>query len=399
MSQNTDFNLNHSKGLEAEPLKSFALHCSIPPSENNSITAKKEAKFLIVDDDKVSCTLLEATLKAGGYTDIHLTQNPFEVGSLMDENQYDLIILDINMPGINGFTVLSIIQQQDEFLPVMMVSGDEDSEAVIESLRLGARDFIRKPFKKAELLHRVETNLEHWFLHRFLKLEQDFITIETQRQTQELQKAKFEIIERLGRASEYRDNETGNHVKRVGLISKLIAKEVGCDDEYCKLIMLAAPLHDVGKIGIPDTILLKPGKLTLSEYKTMQQHVQIGGEILSDSSSSVMRMAHEIALTHHEKFNGQGYPNGLSGNDIPLSGRIVAIADVFDALTTERPYKLAWSIERAIEFISSEKGNHFDPELVDAFIKISTTLIGKLRDLQDEPVTYGTENTQKSVSA
>ena len=178
------------------------------------------------------------------------------------------------------------------------------------------------------------------------------------------------MIYRLGRAAEYRDNETGNHVKRVSLIAELIAQDLGQDQEFCRLIKIASPMHDIGKIGVSDTILLKPGKLSEEEFVLMKDHVKIGAEILSESDSPILKMAYEIALTHHEKFNGRGYPHGLKGEEIPLSGRIVALADVFDALTSERPYKKAWSIKAALELIRNESGEHFDPQVVDAFLRV-----------------------------
>jgi len=206
-----------------------------------------------------------------------------------------------------------------------------------------------------------------------------------QERTQELFQTQLEIIKRLGLAAEYRDNETGLHIVRMSQISALLAKAAGLDDVEAEMVLNASPMHDIGKIGIPDHILLKPGKLNSEEWVTMQTHTTIGARILSGHHSSLLEMACEIALTHHEKWDGSGYPKGLKGNDIPLTGRIVALADVFDALTSERPYKHAWTARDAVTLIKEDSGKHFDPRLVEQFLSLLPEIVA-IKEKYAEPV-------------
>ena len=196
-----------------------------------------------------------------------------------------------------------------------------------------------------------------------------------QERTKELHDTRLQVVRRLGRAAEYRDNETGLHIIRMSKVSMLLGKAAGMNEYDCDLLLNAAPMHDIGKIGIADHVLLKPGKFEPAEWKIMQTHSQIGADILSGDDSDLMKMAHQIALTHHEKWNGKGYPNGLAGEDIPLVGRLCALADVFDALTSVRPYKKAWSVEDSVDLIKQERGEHFDPQLVDYFIKLLPEIV------------------------
>ncbi|QCU90250.1 HD domain-containing phosphohydrolase [Thiomicrorhabdus sediminis] len=333
----------------------------------------KSSKILVVDDNQVNLNVIEATLHSLDYHNITCIKQPLDLIKLFEEQSFDLVLLDINMPLMDGFAVLALMQQMldsDTLPPVIMLTAQVDEESRVKALEGGASDYITKPFNRIELLKRVSIHLENHHAKRLLKSENDILDQKVRERTAMLEKAKLEIIYRLGRAAEYRDNETGNHVKRVSLIAEAIAEELGQDREYCQLIKVASPMHDVGKIGVSDTILLKPGKLTDEEFILMKGHVKIGAEILSESDSPMLKMAYQIALTHHEKFNGTGYPHGLKGQEIPLCGRIVGLADVFDALTSERPYKKAWSTKSALELILQQKGEHFDPDVVEAFLKV-----------------------------
>lgn len=329
------------------------------------------SSILVVDDNQTNIDVIEATLESAGYLHITPVTQPLDLMQLLTQKSFDLVLLDINMPIMDGFAVLTLLQQTLEsqtLPPVIMLTAQADENSRVQALEGGASDYITKPFNRIELLKRVSIHLENHHTKYLLSLENKRLDEKVRERSAQLEKSKLEMIYRLGRAAEYRDNETGNHVKRVSLIAELIAQQMAQSVEYCHLIQVASPMHDIGKIGVSDTILLKPGKLTDEEFRLMQDHVQIGAEILENGDSPLLEMAYEIALTHHEKYNGKGYPNGLKGDNIPLSGRIVAVADVFDALTSARPYKEAWPIEKAVHLIEREAGEHFDPKVVDAFL-------------------------------
>lgn len=331
----------------------------------------RQAQILVVDDQEVNLELIQDVFESRDFANVITCSNPLMVNQILTENEVDLILLDINMPVLDGFGVLSLICRKfmDTYKPpVIMLTAQNDQDNRNKALNSGGNDYVMKPFDQNELVKRVELQLENWFLRKRLQEQNQELDQKVQERTKELNDANLEIVQRLGRAGEYRDNETGNHVKRVSLFSYWIAKKFGLDEEHARLIELASPMHDIGKIGVSDNILMKPGKLTSDEYQAMQDHVLIGAKILEDSRSEVLKVAYQIALTHHEKYDGSGYPHGLAGEAIPIEGRIVAIADVFDALTSERPYKAAWPVEKAIDLLGKEKGKHFDPELVDCFI-------------------------------
>ncbi|MDR9499516.1 MAG: response regulator [Hydrogenovibrio sp.] len=332
-----------------------------------------DSSILVVDDNQTNIDVIEATLETADYNNMTAITEPMELMTLLTEKSFDLVLLDINMPVMDGFAVLTLIQQMLEPKqrpPVIMLTAQADEDSRVQALEGGASDYITKPFNRIELLKRVGIHLENYHAKRLLRAENQQLDQTVRERNEQLEKAKLEMIYRLGRASEERDNETGNHVKRVSLISELVAEALGQDEEFCQLIKVASPMHDVGKIGVSDTILLKPGKLTDEEFSLMQDHVKIGAKILADGDSPLLQMAYQIALTHHEKFNGKGYPHGTKGENIPLCGRIVAIADVFDALTSKRPYKEAWPTEKAVALIEREKGEHFDPQVVQAFLNV-----------------------------
>lgn len=335
----------------------------------------KNGKILIVDDHLVNTKLLEKMLKLEGYKDLLSTTDSREVLQLYKEYQPDVILLDIKMPHIDGFEIMQELKKHEhdvhqDYLPVIVITAQDDQAYMKKALELGARDFIGKPFNHEEVLLRIKNMLEVKLLHKQEILYNEKLEEKVRERTKQLEELQFQLINRLGRALEYRDNDTGFHVIRMSLYVKELAKALGFLDEEVQLLQHASTMHDVGKISVPDGILLKNGKLTNEEWKMMMLHTVNGAEILSGSSSTLIQMAEEIALTHHEKWNGTGYPHGLKGEQIPLSGRIVAICDVFDALTTERPYKRAWSVEETRAEIIKQAGEHFDPQLVNTFIAI-----------------------------
>ena len=286
------------------------------------------------------------------------------------QQRADLILLDINMPHLDGFGVMEQLKALGDplFPPVVILTAQHGQDFLLRALNAGARDFITKPFDRNELLARVRNMLDAQLAHRLVYEQKDVLDEMVRMRTNELRRTRLQVVQQLGRAAEYRDNETGNHILRMSHISALLAKFIGWNEADCELMLHASPMHDIGKIGIPDHILLKPGKFEPEEWEIMKTHVVIGARILEGDDSDLMKCAGEIALSHHEKWDGSGYPNGLSGEDIPLSGRIAALADVFDALTSVRPYKKAWTVESAVNLIKENSGGHFDPALVDAFL-------------------------------
>ena len=336
--------------------------------EENTI---KEAKILIVDDQPANVTLIEKMLDIDGYINVIATTDPTQVESIYLEQNSDLILLDLNMPVMDGYQVLTKIREVDpDYPPIIVLTAQSDRESRIKALDLGARDFLAKPFDRVELMTRIRNMLEVRIMTKAMKNQNMILDGMVKAKTKELNDSRLEVIRRLGRAAEYRDDMTGFHIIRMSRYSQLLAAAAGMREEEAELLLNASPMHDIGKIGIPDSVLMKPGKLEPEEWKIMQSHVDIGVEILSGSDSLLMNMAAEIAQNHHEKWDGSGYPRALSGEDIPLSGRIVAVADVFDALTSERPYKEAWSVESAIEYLQEQSGKHFDPQLVALFLEI-----------------------------
>lgn len=275
----------------------------------------------------------------------------------------DLILLDIMMPEMDGIEVCRKLKEdpRTRSVPVVFVTAMGEVEDETRGFEAGAVDYITKPISPPIVLARVKTHLQLYDQNRALE---EIV----RRRTAELDNSRLEIIRRLGLAAEYRDNETGTHVIRMSYYCRAIAKALGMNDREADLILHATPMHDVGKIGIPDKILLKPGRLNPEERKIMEKHAEFGAQIIGKHDNALLRMAYSSALTHHEKWNGSGYPHGLRGESIPLIGRIVAIADVFDALTCKRPYKEAWPVEKAVALIREEAGQHFDPDLVAAFL-------------------------------
>jgi len=286
------------------------------------------------------------------------------------EAKPDMILLDIMMPGMDGYEVCRQLKANPltKRIPVIFVTAKNEESDEKQGLELGAVDYITKPISPAIVLARVHTQLALYDQNRELNRK-------VNEQTKELQHTRLEIIRRLGRAGEFKDNETGLHVMRMSNYSYALALAAGLSDEDATMVLNASPMHDIGKIGIPDRLLLKPDKLDNKEWDVMQKHPEMGAEIIGGHDSEMLSMAREIALNHHEKYNGTGYPRGLKGEDIPLVARIVTIADVFDALTTERPYKKSWHVDDAINLLKEEAGQHFDPKLVDTFIEIMPEIL------------------------
>ena len=327
------------------------------------------ARILVVDDEPANLKLLDKMLRSQGYTQVVLIQSPREVLDRYREAPPDLILLDINMSEMDGFQVMQQLQALDDPLapPIVILTAQHGQAYLLRALAEGARDFITKPFDRVELLMRVRNLLEAQQGKRLLHDQNRVLEEMVRLRTEALNSTRLQIIRRLGQAAEYRDNETGYHILRMSQISALLAKELGWDDAACDLILNASPMHDIGKIGIPDAVLLKPGKLDPHEWAVMKTHATIGGRLLDGDDSELLRTARDIALSHHEKWDGSGYPLGLAGEAIPLTGRIVAVADVFDALTSARPYKQPWPLEDAVRYINEQSGQHFDPAIVAAF--------------------------------
>jgi len=349
-------------------------------------TDPKKASILIVDDEIVNVRLLEKIFIVSKYANVICTQDPTQVVSLYQKHNFDLILLDLDMPKLDGYGVMDRLNELTENNPppILILTAQHTQSYRQRALDSGARDYVTKPFDVDELLSRVRNLLEVQMAHKFMRHQNEILENKVRERTQAIHDTRLQVVRCLGLASEYRDEETGLHIIRMSKMAEVIAKVSGLDDEQCDLLLNAAPMHDVGKIGIPDKILLKPGKFEPDEWEIMKTHAQIGADILSGDDSDLMIMAHDIALTHHEKWNGKGYPNGLKGEAIPLVGRITAIADVFDALTSVRPYKKAWPVEKAVNLIKEESGQHFDPKLVEAFLKKLPEII-EIKEKYAEP--------------
>jgi putative two-component system response regulator len=331
----------------------------------------KHARIMIVDDEPGNVDLLKRVLERAGFHKVDSTNDPREAVALYVDTRPDLILLDLHMPHLDGLAVMDHLNDivEASYLPILMLTGDMTAEARREALSRGAKDFVNKPFNPDEVLLRIRTLLETRFLYLQIQSQNQLLEAKVRERTRELEAAQIEIIERLARAAEFRDDNTGQHTERVGQMAALLARELGLADAQVSLIRRAAPLHDVGKIGIPDSILLKLGKLTPTEFELVKTHTTIGARILSGSRFPLLRLAEEIAFSHHEQWDGRGYA-GLVGDEIPLAGRIVTVADVFDALTQKRPYKAAWPVEEAVAEIERQRGRQFDPQVVDAFVRV-----------------------------
>jgi putative two-component system response regulator len=356
-------------------------------------------KIMIVDDEPINIRATCKHLKQAGYTNFISTTEATQAIELIRRERPDVLILDIMMPEVDGLDILASLREDEELahIPTIVLTASDDEETRIEALNWGAMDFLGKPVNAMELIVRVRNALIVKAYQDHLKDYARELANQVRLRTKELTASRLELIHCLGRVAEYRDNETGRHVIRVGCYAGIIARQLGLDADLVELIQHAAPLHDMGKVGIPDSILLKPGKLTPEEFEVIQKHprfakrvfepmspdelrmwrshTSLGGSIMDVQSSPIMTMAAQIALTHHEKWDGTGYPLGLCCEDIPLAGRITAVADVFDALSSKRPYKPAIPVEKCFQMIEEESGSHFDPRVVAACLAARAAII------------------------
>ena len=361
---------------------SAVLELSPTPETNGHL----QARVLVVDDQPANTLLLGRMLAAEGYRNVVTTNDSTEVLALQREAPFDAILLDIRMPKIDGFGVLKLLKEEagDDYVPVIVLTAQTDDDTRLRALAEGAKDFITKPFNRAEVLNRIRKLLEVRLLHRRIREQNELLERRVRERTTELYETRLEIVRRLGKAAEYRDNETGFHIVRMSKYSELVARAMGLNDNVAELILHASPMHDIGKLGIPDGILLKPGRLEPWEWQIMKTHTDIGADILDGHHSRLLQMAARIARAHHEKWDGSGYPRGLREKDIPLEARIVAVADVFDALTSRRPYKEPWSVEASLDEIRRLTGSHFDPAVVKAFLAVVPKVI-EIKDRYAEP--------------
>jgi len=341
-------------------------------------------KILLCDDELMNRKVASKILKKEGFEVIE-AENGSEAIEILKTQKVDLILMDLMMPVMDGYEATKIIKSDENLLniPLIVISALSDKSAITKALELGANEYVTKPFDIIEFRLRVKNAIRLGSYHTLLEEEVAKKTQELQTALDEVIKSEKDILGILGKTAEFRDNETSAHTVRVGEMSALIAKKFGWNDEDVELMRLAAPMHDMGKVGIPDNILLKPGKLEVEEFEIMKTHASIGHTILSQKETPLLKLAAEIANTHHEKHNGSGYPNALSGDDIPLCGSIVAVVDVFDALLSERPYKKAFTLDKTLDIIKGDSGTHFNPEVVNIFIDALPEILAIRASLQD----------------
>jgi putative two-component system response regulator len=359
---------------------------------NDALRSSRDACVMIVDDECINIEIVQSYLEQEGFCNFVTTDDSESAIELIRKQRPDLILLDIKMPHVSGLDILKEMRADEDLrlIPAVILTASNDSETKLQALRLGATDFLAKPIDPSELQLRIENVLSAKALQDHLAGYSERLELQVKVRTDELLHSRQEAIHCLARAGEYRDDDTGHHVTRVGRFSAIIAKGLGFPPSAVELIEQAAQLHDLGKIGVPDAILHKPGKLDPDEFRVIQTHCGIGCRIIDPSghglsrrastrsvdqnpsqstTSPVLKMAAVIAATHHEKWDGSGYPNGLKETEIPIEGRIVAVADVFDALSSKRPYKEAFPIEKCIQIMTDGRGKHFDPRVLDVFFE------------------------------
>lgn len=331
------------------------------------------AHILAVDDSASNLLLVARILQAAGYTDVHTISRSDEVVAYFEAHPPDLLLLDLQMPDPDGFEVMRLVAPWTTgktYVPVLVLTADASQQTRHRALDAGARDFLTKPLDQVEVLLRIRNLLHTRHLQLELQAHNELLDMKVRHRTHELEQARLEAFEKLALAAEYRDDDTREHTQRVGYVTRVLALELGLDPAVAEILAQVAPLHDLGKIAIPDRILLKRGRLDPTEYSAMQEHAVIGAQIMGGSSSPLLTMGSEIALSHHERWDGSGYPNGLASHQIPLAGRIVGLVDAFDAIRHERPYKPAWPLDEALDEIRRCSGSHFDPDIVEAFLSL-----------------------------
>ena len=374
----------------------------------------KSCKIMIIDDEPLVIRVVKRFLAGDGFTNFVTVEDSREAMEAIQRESPDVVLLDIMMPNITGLDLLRQRQKDQTLMlvPFIILSANSENQIKREALALGATDFLAKPVDASDLTVRVQNSLTVKRHHDHIANYANELENQVRVRTAQIERSREQIIHCLARAGEYRDNETGEHVIRVGKYCAVIANELGFGPNYCRQIELAAQLHDVGKIGIPDSVLLNPGKLNNAEFEVMKKHCNLGCEImepLADNDNSRIRdhanvgsfimegvdspmleLAAIIARTHHEKWDGTGYPNGLSGDQIPIEGRICCCADVFDALSSERPYKPKFPLQKCLEIMISERGTRFDPIVLDAFLK-------RLKDIERIRRTYNDEDSRSRL--
>lgn len=345
-------------------------------------------QVLIIDDTEINLILFSALVKKLDDCEAVPFGNAKDALQWAKDNVPDLVIVDYMMPDLDGLEFIRLIREVAgrKMVPVLMITANDQKEIRYRALDIGANDFLTKPVDKVEFLARAKNMLSLNQARKQLADHASWLAGEVRKATKEIVERERETVYRLSKAAEYRDPETGAHILRMAHFSQLIAREMGLSLEDQSLLLEAAPMHDIGKVGIADKILLKPGRLDHEEFEVMKQHAMFGYELLKGSSSRVLHAGAEIARGHHEKFDGSGYPAGLKGEEIPIFSRIVAVADVFDALTSERPYKKAWTLEAAVDFLNDGAGTHFDPECVKAFLNAWEDVMAVRDRYQEEPL-------------
>ncbi|HEY3963923.1 MAG TPA: HD domain-containing phosphohydrolase [Planctomycetaceae bacterium] len=367
----------------------------------------KQSRILIVDDESLNIDVVQGYLEMDGYENIRSTEFAIQAMPLVGEFSPDLVLLDIHMPDISGLEILKAIRADQQFatIPIVILTASSTNDTKLEALHCGATDLLSKPVHQGELLARIRNVLAvKAYQDRLCRYSEELEEAVSKR-TADLEASRLELIHCLARAAEFRDDDTGRHIIRVGRYARIIGEELGLSAAQLEILEPAAQLHDVGKIGIPDAVLLKPGSLTPEEYAIMQRHcgfgkkiidclpareaelvrrhAELGAKIMDVGRSPILQMAMRIALTHHERWDGGGYPLGLSGEDIPLEGRITAVADVFDALSSKRSYKPAFPLDKCFQILAEGRGNHFDPAIIDAFTARRNEIVQTQIELAD----------------
>ncbi len=382
---------------QLDPAPRGALLCDLDKREGLGMdvlgNTLSSGKIIVLDDSDYGAAAMAGILRTHGYRDIRTETDPRRAAPLHAEHDFDLILLDFRMPHMDGIQVVGAMKatRPRDYLPAVMVTGDPQPEVRLQALTAGVKDFLTKPFSPEEMMCRVRNVMLAALLLKDRRREVERLEQAVRERTAELDQSRNEILSALARAGEFRDNETGRHVQRISHFAIRIAAAAGLDQTRCDLLFHASAMHDIGKIGVPDQILLKPGPLNAGDRERMNAHPEIGGNIIGKSQHPLLAMARMVARTHHEKWDGTGYPCGLAGEAIPIEGRITALCDVFDALTTARSYKPAWTLDAAADYIQAEAGRHFDPALVEVFVDI-------LPDLAKIAVTLSDNNADSHAA-